>query len=273
MAVRTLIARVADGLILCESDDGHRLTPEVKQQASQLAAKLHSFPQRATVEAGDYTYHLAIGGGVCCLGLFDRGYPRTVAFALLDEMFELFHEELKLKFGTGSVDYGSQVDCIERPYYFGTFGRQLTRASAEYKDPTRGKALKMLHADISNLFILQTTVKEVFADGAGAVQGAARKRSGAGSGKALLYSPFKWLWGHLLLVVIGMTILLLACDALVHDGLPILHDDAHLPVACFIFGMIMLYVVRTARGGTGKSLVPPEMLDMFTDWSLPEHGA
>ena len=36
----------------------------------------------------------------------------------------------------------------------------LRDRGAEYKDPTRGKALKMLHADISNLFILQTTVNE-----------------------------------------------------------------------------------------------------------------
>jgi len=269
MSLRTLIARVADGLILCESDEERgRVTPELKQQAAQLVTKLHSFPQRATVEAGEFTYHLAIGGGVCILCLFDRNYPRTVAFALLDEMFEFFHEELKRKFGTGSVDYGSQVDCLEVPYSFGTFGRQLSRASAEYKDPTRGKALKMLHADISNLFILQTTVNEVLRDEIlrEDVKARARKQSSAGSGKAaLLYSPFKWLWGNLLLVIVAAALILLACDALVYD----VHTEAQIPVACFIFVLIIVYVIRSARsGGKAGGLVSAEMLDMLTEWNV-----
>ena len=87
--------------------------------------------------------------------LTDGSYPKKLAFAFLEDISRLFNgelllamfnqcyeidtpilltylfiipflEELKREFGTQvGVDYRSQIECIDKPYYFIKFERQI----------------------------------------------------------------------------------------------------------------------------------------------------
>jgi len=97
------------------------------------------------LEVGGIVFHLLISDGVCYLGFFDSRYPKTLAFTFLEEVHDLFREELKQTFGTGSVDHRSHIETIERPYYFVRFHGQILRKQAEFREPTSSKALSKLH--------------------------------------------------------------------------------------------------------------------------------
>merc|ERR1712187_400853 len=79
------------------------------------------------------------------------GYPKNLSFAFLEEIHRLFQEELKREFGTGSVDYRSHIETIEKPYYFIKFDRQITKKKAEYRDPSSSKALGRLNENLTEV--------------------------------------------------------------------------------------------------------------------------
>merc|ERR1719356_2374564 len=89
--------------------------------------------------------------GVCYMALFDKSYPKNLAFAFLEEIQRLFEEELQREFGTGSVDYRSKIETIEKPYYFIKFDRQITKKKAEYKDTSSSKALGRLNENLTEV--------------------------------------------------------------------------------------------------------------------------
>jgi len=153
MAHVTFIARCTDGLLLVETwDDTNKVSSSLKSQAKQLLRKLHSMPPRCSVEcAGNSVFHYTMDDGICYMALFDRGYPKNLAFAFLEDIHRLFQEELKREFGTGSVDYRSHVETIEKPYYFIKFDRQITKKKAEYRDPSSSKALSRLNESLNDV--------------------------------------------------------------------------------------------------------------------------
>merc|ERR1740129_2606299 len=58
-------------------------------------------PQRCSVEGvGEYIFHYHIVDGVCYMALFDKGYPKNLAFAFLEDVHKLFQEDLKREFAT-----------------------------------------------------------------------------------------------------------------------------------------------------------------------------
>lgn len=153
MAHVTFIARSVDGLILVETwDDANKVSTQLKSQAKQLLKKLQNMPPRCSVEgAGEFVFHYKMEDGVCYMALFDRGYPKNMAFAFLEEIHKLFQEELKREFGTGSVDYRSHIETIEKPYYFIKFDRQITKKKSEYRDPNSSKALSKLNENLTEV--------------------------------------------------------------------------------------------------------------------------
>lgn len=153
MAHVTFIARSVDGLILVETwDDANKVSTQLKSQAKQLLRKLQNMPPRCSVEgAGEFVFHYKMEDGVCYMALFDRGYPKNMAFAFLEEIHKLFQEELKREFGTGSVDYRSHIETIEKPYYFIKFDRQITKKKSEYRDPNSSKALSKLNENLTEV--------------------------------------------------------------------------------------------------------------------------
>mmetsp|Transcript_122232 Transcript_122232/g.305103 ORF Transcript_122232/g.305103 Transcript_122232/m.305103 type:complete len:225 (-) Transcript_122232:29-703(-) len=167
MAHVTFVARAMDGLILVETwDDSNKVHPQQKQQAKQLLRKLHSMPPRCSIEAGEHVFHYMMVDGVCHMALFDKGYPKNLAFAFLEDVNRLFQEELKREFGTGSVDYRSHIETIEKPYYFIKFDRQITKKKAEYRDPQSSKALGRLNDNLTEVSsIMRQNIDEILTRG------------------------------------------------------------------------------------------------------------
>mmetsp|Transcript_5155 Transcript_5155/g.14540 ORF Transcript_5155/g.14540 Transcript_5155/m.14540 type:complete len:226 (+) Transcript_5155:102-779(+) len=164
MAHVTFIARSLDGLILVETwDDANKISPQLKNQAKQVLRKLHNSPPRCSIEgAGEYVFHYMMENGICYMAVFDRGYPKNLAFAFLRDVHNLFQEELKREFGTGSVDYRSHIETIEKPYYFIKFDRQITKKKAEYRDPNSSKALSRLNDTLGEVTnIMRQNIDEV----------------------------------------------------------------------------------------------------------------
>merc|ERR1719482_272933 len=153
MAHVTYIARSVDGLILTETwDDANKITSQLKNQAKQMLKKLNSMPPRLSVEGvGDFIFHYITKEGVCYLALFDKSYPKKLAFAFLEDIHRCFQEELKREFGTRAVDYRSHIETIEKPYYFIKFDRQIQKKKLEYRDPSSSKALSRLNENLTEV--------------------------------------------------------------------------------------------------------------------------
>merc|ERR1711924_78186 len=112
---------------------------------------------------GSYIFHYITKDGVCYLALFDAGYPKNLAFSFLEEIHKLFQEDLKREFGSsGSVDYRSHIETIEKPYYFIKFDRQITKKKNEYKDPNSSKALNRLNDNLTEVSsIMRQNIDEI----------------------------------------------------------------------------------------------------------------
>jgi len=153
MAHVTFIARAVDGLVFAETQDnagcGYR------NQAVQILQSVHSMSPRCSVTCGPVVFHLLVREGVCYLALFDCIYPRNCAFAFLDDVRLLFQEELKREFGTGSVDYRSHIDTIERPHYFVRLDRQVIKKAMEYRDPSSSAMIRLQAslAEVPNIMV------------------------------------------------------------------------------------------------------------------------
>jgi len=169
MAYRTFVARSPDGFLLCEA---HGEAPaaslvcaaeQARTQAQQLLARLHGMPPSSSVRcAGGFVAHLRICDGVCYLGLFCPNYPQNAAFTYIEDVRAQFQEELKREFGTGSVDYRSHIETIEKPYYFCRFDRHIARTLTQYRDPSSSTVLGKLQADLCQVsHIMKCNIDEL----------------------------------------------------------------------------------------------------------------
>jgi len=168
MAHVTFVARSMDGLILVETWDGsNKVSPSLKNQAKQLLGKMQNMPPKCSVDcAGNQVFHYSTESGVVYMALYDHSYPKNLAFAFLDDIHKLFQEELKREFGTGSVDYRSHIETIEKPYYFIKFDRQITKKKMEYRDPNSSKALQKLNDSLNDVqSIMRQNMNEILERG------------------------------------------------------------------------------------------------------------
>ncbi|XP_072276274.1 vesicle-trafficking protein SEC22b [Pyxicephalus adspersus] len=116
MVLLTMIARVADGLPLAasmqEDEQSGRDLQQYQNQAKQLFRKLNEqSPARCTLEAGAMTFHYLIEKGVCYLVLCEMSFPKKLAFAYLEDLYNEFDEQ-----------HGKKVPTVSRPYSFIEFG-------------------------------------------------------------------------------------------------------------------------------------------------------
>eukprot|EP00405_Crypthecodinium_cohnii_P016899 CAMPEP_0206461030 /NCGR_PEP_ID=MMETSP0324_2-20121206/25100_1 /ASSEMBLY_ACC=CAM_ASM_000836 /TAXON_ID=2866 /ORGANISM="Crypthecodinium cohnii, Strain Seligo" /LENGTH=230 /DNA_ID=CAMNT_0053932837 /DNA_START=173 /DNA_END=865 /DNA_ORIENTATION=+ len=124
-------------------------------------------PPSCTVDfTGGYTGHLRLSDGICILALCDQSYPRAAAFAYLEEVRVQFLEELKREFGSGSVDFGSQLETISKPFYFARFDRQIARIHNQYRNPTSSAMLDRVQADLSQVSrIMRCCIEDIVGRG------------------------------------------------------------------------------------------------------------
>ena len=168
----TFIARASDGLILSETwDSGHSDSLAVyKQQAKKILTKLKNAPVRCSVDGGTAAnpifFHYIVEGGVCYLALAGKSFPKRLVFAFLEEIQRAFVEELKRHYGTGSVDYRSQIDTIQKPYFFITFDRAVQRKRTEFRDPNSSSAVAKLNEGLAEVnTIVRKSLEEMIARG------------------------------------------------------------------------------------------------------------
>merc|ERR1712151_278267 len=158
---------MGDGLILSETlDVNNKVSQHLKRRAQQLFEKLQGRPARGLVDAGELVFNYKVADGVCYVGLFDKGYPKNLAFAFIEEIHVLFQEELKREFGTGSADHRSRIETIEKPYYFIKFDRQITKKRTEYQDASSSKTLRKVNENLKEVSsIMHQNIHEVLSRG------------------------------------------------------------------------------------------------------------
>jgi len=76
-------------------------------------------------------------------------------------------EELKRHYGTtGSVDYRSQIETIQKPYFFITFDRAVQKKRAEYRDPNSTSAVTKLNEGLAEVnSIVRKSLEDIIARG------------------------------------------------------------------------------------------------------------
>ena len=168
----TFIARASDGLVLSETwDSGLSDSLSVyKQQAKKILMKLKNAPSRCSVDGGTASspvlFHYIVEHGICFLCLAGKSFPKRLAFAFLEEIHRAFIEELKRHYGTGSVDYRSQIETIQKPYFFITFDRAVQKKRAEFRDPNSSSALAKLNEGLAEVnTIVRKSLEEMIARG------------------------------------------------------------------------------------------------------------
>ena len=168
----TFVARASDGLILSETwDSGQSDVVSIyKQQAKKILTKLKNGPSKCSVDGGTSAspiiFHYMIESGICYLTLAGKSFPKRLAFVFLDEIHKLFLEELKRHYGTGSVDYRSQIETIQKPYFFITFDRTVQRKRTEFRDPNSTSAVAKLNEGLAEVnTIVRKSLEEMVARG------------------------------------------------------------------------------------------------------------
>jgi len=169
----TFIARASDGLILSETwDSGQSENLHIfKQQAKKVLQKLHNQTvTKCSVDGGTpsapVVFHYLVDGGICYLALASRSFPKRLAFVYLEDVHRAFVEELKRHYGTGSVDYRSQIETIQKPYSFITFDRTVQKKRAEFRDPNSTSAISKLNEGLAEVnTIVRKSLEDIIARG------------------------------------------------------------------------------------------------------------
>jgi len=256
MALATLVARACDGLLLAESrDERGRVPPHAKQQATQLLTRLHCMSPRCSLEAGGFIFHLLICDGVCYLGLFEYCYPKMLAFTFLEELCDLFREELKQAFGSGSVDHRSHIETIDKPYSFVRFDRQILRKQAEFQEPSSSKSLSKLQGSSVQASSFVGSLHDVLPSAEGS-QASDSKVSSKTPVDTTMFA------GLVVLMVVIMTLIMCAVTQV--------HAHSVVGLTCFAALVLGVYCLSQLRGG-GKSpklKLAPDTFSCVSDYLI-----
>ncbi|XP_076886621.1 25.3 kDa vesicle transport protein SEC22-1-like [Bidens hawaiensis] len=104
---------------------------------------------------GPYVFHYIIEGRVCYLTMYDRAYPKKLAFQYL--------EDLKNEFERG---YGNQIETAARPYAFIKFDKFIRRTKKLYQDTRTQRNISKLNDELYEVHQIMTrNVQEVLGVG------------------------------------------------------------------------------------------------------------
>ncbi|PJF17386.1 Snare-like protein [Paramicrosporidium saccamoebae] len=139
MVRSVMIARVHDGLPLAASMDEE----EVPASVSTLGSVTDPM---TSIEAGQFTFHVAVSDGVGYIGLCDRLYPKKLAFSLLSDLQKEF-----------STQFGGMVDSAARPYAFIKFDTVIQKTKRSYQDVRARQNLDRLQEELVDVTKIMTT--------------------------------------------------------------------------------------------------------------------
>eukprot|EP00923_Selenidium_pygospionis_P059489 GHVN01104695.1.p1 GENE.GHVN01104695.1~~GHVN01104695.1.p1 ORF type:complete len:229 (-),score=30.25 GHVN01104695.1:257-943(-) len=165
MCELTFVARQTDGLILTEtwgSAMQNRQLGPFKNQAKEILKRMATAPPRSSYESDPYVFHCIARDGIVYMTLCAKSYPDRLAFIFLEEIESAFEDELKRTFGTHSVDYRSNIETIEKPYFFIKFDKVIQRQKLEYEDPKSHKSLVKLKQSLHEVTaIMRQNIDEI----------------------------------------------------------------------------------------------------------------
>ncbi|XP_034559477.1 vesicle-trafficking protein SEC22b-A [Notolabrus celidotus] len=160
MITLTMIARVADGLPLAasiqEDEQSGRDLQQYQSQAKQLFRRLNAqSPDRCTLEAGEMNFHYVISQGVCYLCLCEASFPKSLAFAYLEDLNAEFYEQ-----------HGKRVPTITRPYSFIEFDTYIQKKKRSYIDSRARRNLGSINTELQDVQrIMVANIEEVLRRG------------------------------------------------------------------------------------------------------------
>ncbi|XP_023653806.1 vesicle-trafficking protein SEC22b-B-like isoform X1 [Paramormyrops kingsleyae] len=160
MVLLTMIARVADGLLLAasmqEDEQSGRDLQQYQSQAKLLFRKLNEHsPNRCTLEAGSVVFHYVIEQGVCYLALCEVGFSKKLAFAYLEDLQTEFHER-----------HGKKVPTVSRPYSFIEFDTYIQKTKKSYIDNRARRNLGNINTELQDVQrIMVANIEEVLQRG------------------------------------------------------------------------------------------------------------
>ncbi|KAM9789717.1 vesicle-trafficking protein SEC22b-A [Neosynchiropus ocellatus] len=160
MILLTMIARVADGLLLTgsvqDSDQAGFDYAHYQNQAKQLFRKLSAqSPDRCTLEANNKNFHFLIAEGVCYLCVCDASFPKKMAFAFLQDLQSEFHDQ-----------YSRRVPTVMRPYSFIEFDTFIQKKKKSYIDSRARRNLGSINNELQDVQrIMVANIEEVLQRG------------------------------------------------------------------------------------------------------------
>ncbi|KAJ3097905.1 SNAP receptor [Phlyctochytrium planicorne] len=87
------------------------------------------FPLKASISAGEFTFHYSIENNIDFISICDKSYPRLLAFSFLTEVSKGFSDEVK-----SSSQGWSGVTSIVRPYAFIRFEPFIQSTRKRYQN-------------------------------------------------------------------------------------------------------------------------------------------
>lgn len=156
----TMIARLGDGLPLCEGLDAEKSTDldVCKRQAKTLIRKLGNTTRpepKLSYESGPFVVHYLIHGSVVYVVVCDRNYPKKLAFKYLEEIQQEF-ENL----------YRGEVDTVARPYAFIKFDTFIQKTRKLYMDTRTQRNMLKLSEELNEVQQIMTrNIQEVLGQG------------------------------------------------------------------------------------------------------------
>jgi vesicle transport protein SEC22 len=147
MVLLTMIARVADGLLLSasvqEDEQSSRNLVDCQTQAKQLFRKLSQDPNppaRCSLETANYLFHYLIERGVCYLVLCEKSFSKRLAFSYLEDIQHEF-----------SSQYSARLDTVSRPYSFIEFDTYMQKARKSYMDSRARRNLGHINTELQDV--------------------------------------------------------------------------------------------------------------------------
>mmetsp|Transcript_6813 Transcript_6813/g.17026 ORF Transcript_6813/g.17026 Transcript_6813/m.17026 type:complete len:223 (-) Transcript_6813:337-1005(-) len=131
----TQIARLSDGLplvALMTPGPSLPVTPQDQQQAKQLVRKITSSQTKMSIDANDgKTFCYMTRESLCFLVMTESKYPKRLAFLYLDEICDLFLQQLVSEFGN---NWRGEIDQTARPFRFIHYDPAVQRKQKEFQD-------------------------------------------------------------------------------------------------------------------------------------------
>lgn len=145
MILYTYIARLSDSLALCSSVETDDLAASVKSQKSQINTLLNTVNEysepRYSIVSGEYNINYLIDDGIIYFCITELKFPRTLAFAYLQELQKEF-----------STSHGSEaLQPNVRPYQFAGFDTFIQKTKLLHQDQRAAMNLTQMNADLQDV--------------------------------------------------------------------------------------------------------------------------